>query len=333
MSKITFLNPEFFWLFLLIPIAVLWLVLKRNNQAVTLKISSIQGFKGSTSVLARLKPFLSVFRLLALSSLIIAMARPRTVDISNQTKTTKGIDIVMAVDVSGSMLAKDLKPNRMEALKRVAADFADERPNDRIGLVVYASEAYTKTPVTSDKAVVLEAIKGIKYDNVLQDGTGIGMGLATAVNRLKDSKAKSKVIILLTDGVNNAGFIEPETAADIAKQYGIKVYTIGIGTNGMAESPYAVASNGQFLFQMMKVEIDERLMKSIAKKTDGSYFRATSNSKIAEIYGEINKLETTEIEELKFYDYDEKYRPFVWLAGFLLLAEIGLRNTVYKSFI
>jgi Ca-activated chloride channel family protein len=284
MSKITFLNPEFFWLFLLIPIAVLWLVLKRNNQAVTLKISSIQGFKGSTSVLARLKPFLSVFRLLALSSLIIAMARPRTVDISNQTKTTKGIDIVMAVDVSGSMLAKDLKPNRMEALKRVAADFADERPNDRIGLVVYASEAYTKTPVTSDKAVVLEAIKGIKYDNVLQDGTGIGMGLATAVNRLKDSKAKSKVIILLTDGVNNAGFIEPETAADIAKQYGIKVYTIGIGTNGMAESPYAVASNGQFLFQMMKVEIDERLMKSIAKKKDGRYFRAKINSKNAEIY-------------------------------------------------
>jgi Ca-activated chloride channel family protein len=332
MSKITFLNPEFFWLFLLIPIAILWLVLKRNNQAVTLKISSIQGFKESTSLLARLKPFLSVLRLLALSSLIVAMARPRTVDISNQTKTTKGIDIVMAVDVSGSMLAKDLKPNRMEALKRVAADFADERPNDRIGLVVYASEAYTKTPVTSDKAVVLEAIKSIKYDNVLQDGTGIGMGLATAVNRLKDSKAKSKVIILLTDGVNNAGFIEPETAADIAKQYGIKVYTIGIGTNGMAEFPYAVAPNGKFLFQMMKVEIDDKLMKSIAKN-GRALSSNTSNSKLAEIYGEINKLETTEIEELKFYDYDEKYRPFVWLAGFLLLAEIGLRNTVYKSFI
>jgi Ca-activated chloride channel family protein len=333
MGKITFLNPEFFWLFLIIPIAIMWLVYKRNDQSVALKMSSIQGFNRSTSFLARLKPFLSVLRILALSSLIVAMARPRTVDISNQTKTTKGIDIVMAVDVSGSMLAKDLKPNRMEALKRVAADFADERPNDRIGLVVYASEAYTKTPVTSDKAVVLEAIKSIKYDNVLQDGTGIGMGLATAVNRLKDSKAKSKVIILLTDGVNNAGFIEPETAADIAKQYGIKVYTIGIGTNGMAEFPYAVAASGQFLFKMMKVEIDERLMKSIAKKTDGRYFRATSNSKLVEIYGEINKLETTEIEELKFYDYEEKYKPFVWLAGFLLLAEIGLRNTVYKSFI
>ncbi|SEF57617.1 vWA domain-containing protein [Flavobacterium urumqiense] len=333
MDKITFLNPEFFWLFLLIPVAVVWLFWKKNQTTATLKISSIQGFKNSKSLLVKLKPILNVFRVLALSSLIVAMARPRTVDVSNRTKTTKGIDIVMAVDVSGSMLAKDLKPNRMEALKRVAADFVEERPNDRIGLVVYASEAYTKTPVTSDKAVILDAINGIKYDNVLQDGTGIGMGLATAVNRLKDSKAKSKIVILLTDGVNNAGFIEPETASGIAKQYGIKVYTIGIGSNGMAMFPYAVAPNGQFLFQMMKVEIDEQLLKSIARKTDGKYFRATSNSKLAEIYASINKLETTEIEELKFYDYDEKFRPFVWFAGFLLLLEIGLRKTVFKSFI
>jgi Ca-activated chloride channel family protein len=333
MGKLTFLNPEFFWLFLVIPMAAAWMFWKRNQQSATLKISSTQGFKNSNTLLTKLKPVLNVLRLLALSSLIIAMARPRTVDISNQTKTTRGIDIVMAMDVSGSMLAKDLRPNRMEALKDVAADFVEERPNDRIGLVVYASEAYTKTPVTSDKAVILEAIKGIKYDTVLQDGTGIGMGLATAVNRLKDSKAKSKVIILLTDGVNNAGFIEPETAADIAKQYGIKVYTIGIGTNGMAESPYALSPNGQILFQMMKVEIDEQLLRNIARKTDGKYFRATSNSKLAEIYGSINKLETTEIEELKFYDYDEKFRPFVWLAGFLILLEVGLRNTVYRSFI
>jgi Ca-activated chloride channel family protein len=333
MGKLSFLNPEFFWLFLLIPMAVAWIYWKRNEQTATLKISSTQGFKDSNSILIRLHPILNVLRLLALSSLIIAMARPRTVDISNQTKTTRGIDIVIAMDVSGSMLAKDLRPNRMEALKDVAADFVEERPNDRIGLVLYASEAYTKTPVTSDKAVVLEGIKSVKYDQVLQDGTGIGMGLSTAVNRLKDSKAKSKVIILLTDGVNNAGFIEPETAADIAKQYGIKVYTIGVGTNGMAESPYALAPNGQILFQMMKVEIDEQLMRSIARKTDGKYFRATSNSKLAEIYASINKLETTEIEELKFYDYDEKYRPFVWLAGFLILLEIGLRNTVYRSFI
>lgn len=333
MEKLSFLNPEFFWLLLLIPVAAAWLYLKRNQQTATLKISSTEGFTGSKSFIVRLYPFLGVFRLLALTALIVAMARPRTVDISNKTKTTKGIDIVMAIDVSGSMLAKDLKPNRMEALKKVAASFVDERPNDRIGLVVYASEAYTKTPVTSDKAIIQQAIESIKYDNVLQDGTGIGMGLATAVNRLKDSKAKSKVIILLTDGVNNAGFIEPETASDIAKQYGIKVYTVGIGTNGMAEFPYAIAANGQFLFRMMQVEIDEQLMKNIARKTDGKYFRATSNNKLEEIYAAINKLETTEIEELKFYDYDEKYRPFVWLAGFLLLLELGLRNTVYRSFI
>jgi Ca-activated chloride channel family protein len=333
MEKLSFLNPEFFWLFLLIPVAGVWLYWKRNEQSANLKISSTQGFKGSNSFWVKLKPFLNVLRLLALSSLIVAMARPRTVDISNQTKTTRGIDIVMAIDVSGSMLAKDLKPNRMEALKDVAANFVDERPNDRIGLVLYASEAYTKTPVTSDKAVVLEAIKGIKYDTVLQDGTGIGMGLATAVNRLKESKAKSKVIILMTDGVNNAGFIEPETAADIAKQYGIKVYTIGIGTNGMADFPYQMTPSGQILFQMMKVEIDEQLLKNIARKTDGQYFRATSNSKLAEIYASINKLETSEIKELRFYDYDEKFRPFVWLAGFLILVELGLRNTVYRSFI
>jgi Ca-activated chloride channel family protein len=293
----------------------------------------LQGFKSSKSILPKLKPFLYVLRILALSAIIVAMARPRTVDVSSQTKTTKGIDIVMAIDVSGSMLAKDLKPNRMEALKNVAENFVNERPNDRIGLVVYASEAYTKTPVTSDKAVVFDAIRSIKYDNVLQDGTGIGMGLSTAINRLKDSKAKSKVIILMTDGVNNAGFIEPETASDIAKEYGIKVYTVGIGTNGNAEFPYAYAPGGGFLFKMMKVEIDEQLLKSIAAKTGGKYFRATSNSKLASIYSAINKLETTEIEELKFYDYDEKYRPFVLLAGLLLLFEIGLRNTVFKSFI
>jgi Ca-activated chloride channel family protein len=333
MSNVTFLNPGFFWLFLLIPVIIAWQIWKRNQQNATLKISSLDGFKHSKSIMAKLKPALFVLRVLALSSIIVALARPRTVDVSSKTKTTKGIDIVMAIDVSGSMLAKDLKPNRMEGLKVVAEKFAEERPNDRIGLVVYASEAYTKTPVTSDKAIILDAIRSIKYDNVLQDGTGIGMGLTTAINRLKDSKAKSKVVILMTDGVNNAGFIEPETASDIAKQYGIKVYTIGIGTNGMAEFPYAIAPNGQFLFRMMKVEIDEKLMQSIAKNTGGKYFRATSNQKLETIYNEINKMETTEIEELKFYDYDEKFRPFVLLAGFLLLLEVGLRNTLFRSFI
>jgi len=333
MKEVSFLNPEFFWLFLILPTVVLWQLWKRKQQSPTLKISSVKGFKAQKSLLAKLKPFLFVFRLLALSSLIIAMARPRKVDISSQTKSTKGIDIVMAIDVSGSMLAKDLKPNRMEALKKVAENFVEGRPNDRIGIVVYASEAYTKTPVTSDKAIIQEAIQSIKYDNVLQDGTGIGMGLTTAVNRLKDSKAKSKVIILLTDGVNNAGFIEPETASQIAREYGIKVYTIGIGTNGNAMFPYAYAPNGGFLFRMMPVEIDVNLLQTIARNTGGKYFRASSNSKLESIYKEINKLETTEIQELKFYDYDEKYRLFVWIAGILVLIEFGLRNTVYRSFI
>lgn len=333
MKNVTFMNPEFFWLLVLLPIAAAWFFWKRKQQTPSLKMSSLKGFQTSSSILPKLKPFLFIFRLLALAALIVAMARPRTVDISNETKTTKGVDIVMAVDVSGSMLARDLKPNRMEALKRVAAKFVEERPNDRIGLVVYASEAYTKIPVTSDKPLILEAIKSIKYDNVLKDGTGIGMGLATAVNRLKDSKAKSKIIILLTDGVNNSGFIEPETASDIARQYGIKVYTIGIGTNGMAEFPYAIAPNGQFLYRMMQVEIDQELMKSIAKKTGGKYFRATSNNKLGEIYDAINKLETTEIEELRFYDYAEKFRPLVWIAAGLVLVEVGLRHTVFRSFI
>ncbi|CAM4070502.1 aerotolerance regulator BatA [Flavobacterium branchiophilum NBRC 15030 = ATCC 35035] len=333
MEKVTFLNPGFFWLFLLLPFAIAWHFWKKNQNAPTLTVSAIKGFEGSTTLKIKLRPILIVLRMLALSAIIIAMARPRTVDISNQTKITKGIDIVMAIDVSGSMLAKDLKPNRMEALKDVAEGFVSNRPNDRIGLVVYASEAYTKTPVTSDKAIILEAIKGIKYDRVLQDGTGIGMGLTTAVNRLKDSKAKSKVVILLTDGVNNNGFIEPETASDIAREFGIKVYTIGIGTNGNAEFPYAIAPNGTFLFRMMPVEIDEKLLKSIAKNTGGKYFRATSNSKLEAIYNEINKLETTEIEELKFYDYDEKFRPFALLAFMALIVEFGLRKTIFKSFI
>jgi Ca-activated chloride channel homolog len=331
-KNITFLHPQFFWLLLLLPFAIAWQIWKRNKQQATLKMSSLGGFE--PSFWSKVYASLFVLRVLALALIIVAMARPRTVNISNRTKSTKGIDIVMAIDVSSSMLAKDFKPNRMSALKKVAKSFVEGRPNDRIGIVLYAGEAYTKTPVTSDKMIVEEAIGQIKYDGkTLQDGTAIGMGLATAVNRLKDSKAKSRIIILLTDGVNNAGTIEPETASDIAKEYGIKVYTVGIGTNGNAEFPYAIAPNGDFIFKMMPVEIDQDLMKSIAKNTDGKYFRATSNTKLAAIYDEINKLETSEIEELKFYDYDEKFRIFVLAAGVLLLVEIGLRHTLFRSFI
>jgi Ca-activated chloride channel homolog len=333
MSEITFLHPQFFWLFALLPAALAWYWWKRKKQTPTLTMSSLKGFQNTGSWLAKLRPFLFIFRILALSLIIVAMARPRTVDISKKTKTTRGIDIVMAIDVSGSMLARDLKPNRLESLKKVAADFVKDRPNDRFGIVLYAAESYTKTPVTSDKGIILTAIQSIKYDMALKDGTAIGMGLSTAVNRLKDSKAKSKVIILLTDGVNNAGFIEPETAADIAREFGIKVYTIGIGTNGNAESPYAFAPGGGFLYRMMPVEIDEALMKSIAQKTDGKYFRATSNSKLQDIYNEINQLETTEVEEQKFYHYDEKFRPLALLAVGLLFFEFLLRHTLFKGFI
>ncbi len=330
---IEFLNKEFFWLLLLLPLALLWYVFKFKEQTAELKISSLKGFKVTNSWLPKLKHLLFALRLLALAFLITALARPRTVDVSTKTKTTRGIDIVMAIDVSASMLAKDLSPNRLDALKNVAAEFIKGRPNDRIGLVEYAGESYTKTPITSDKAIVLRSLKEIKYNNIIEGGTAIGMGLATAVNRLKDSKAKSKVIILLTDGVNNSGSINPNIASELAVEFGIKVYTIGLGTNGMALSPIGIKQNGQFQYGRIQVEIDEALLKEIAQATGGKYFRATNNQKLAEIYKEINKLEKTDIEEFKFYNYEEKFRWFVWVAGVLLLVELLLRFTIFRSFI
>lgn len=331
-ENIEFLNKELFWFLLLLPIAIAWYILKYNKQTAELKISSTKGFK-TTSFWSRLRHFMFVLRLIALTLLITALARPRTVDVSTKTKTTRGIDIVMAIDVSASMLAKDLLPNRLEALKEVAADFIDGRPNDRIGLVEYAGEAYTKTPITTDKSIVQRSLRDIKYNTIIEGGTAIGMGLATSVNRLKDSRAKSKVIILLTDGVNNSGFIDPKIASELAVEYGIKVYTIGLGTNGMALSPVAINPNGTFRYGRQQVEIDEKLLEEIADATGGKYFRATNNKKLAEIYKEINKLEKTKIEEKKYYNYDEKYRPLVLLAGLLLLIEIVLRNTIFRSFV
>ncbi|NJB36939.1 MULTISPECIES: VWA domain-containing protein [Flavobacteriaceae] len=328
---IEFANPEFFWLLLALPLAVVWYVFTHKKQTASLKLSSTNAFK-TTSIWSKLRPVLLALRLLALASIITALARPQTEDISTRTKTTKGIDIVMAIDVSSSMLARDLKPNRLAALKEVAADFIKKRPNDRIGLVAYAGESYTKTPITSDKSIVLGALKEIRYGQ-LEDGTAIGMGLATSVNRLKESKAISKVIILLTDGVNNSGFIEPQTAADLAVEYEIKTYTIGLGTNGNAITPTGYKRDGSFQYGMRQVEIDEELLKNIAEVTGGKYFRATDNEKLEEIYNEINKLEKTEIEEFKYYKYEEKFRPLLFLAGALLLIEWILRSTIFKSFI
>ena len=330
-ENVEFANPQFFWLLLLLPLALLWYVFKRKQEVASLRVSSIKGFTVK-NITSKLRPLLFVLRLLALAAIITALARPQTEDISTRTKTTKGIDIVMAIDVSSSMLARDLKPDRLSALKNVAADFIKQRPNDRIGLVAYAAESYTKTPITSDKAIVLGALREITHGE-LEDGTAIGMGLATSVNRLKESKAISKVIILLTDGVNNSGFIEPSTAADLAVEFGIKTYTIGLGTNGNALTPISYNRDGSFRFGMRQVKIDEELLKEIAAVSGGKYFRATDNEKLEEIYDEINKLEKTEIEEFKYYKYDEKFRPLVLLAGVLLLLEWGLRNSIFKSFI
>ena len=331
-NNFEFMHPQFLFLLALLPLVLIWIFLKRNKRHASLRVSSTKGFEDKT-LLMRLKPLLDLLRILAITFVIVALARPRTVDVTTKTKINKGIDIVMAMDISGSMLAKDLKPNRLEALKKVAKKFVSKRPNDRIGIVVYAGESYTKTPITSDKAIITQSIHDIKWGEI-DDGTAIGMGLGSAVNRLKESKAKSKVIILLTDGVNNSGFIDPKTATELAVEMGIKVYTIGIGTNGTALFPVAKDPySGELIFRDAKVEIDEKLLKEIANQTSGKYFRATSNTKLEAIYNEIDTLERTEIEEFKYYKYQELYRILLlWAMGFIVV-EFILRSTVYKSFI
>ena len=326
LKNITFANPQFFWLLLVLPLMVAWYVYWNKKSKPNVTLSSTIAFKKISSWKDYLYHSLFALRLLAVALIIIALARPQTHSENAQTKITDGIDIVMAIDVSSSMLSQDLKPNRFEALKKVASQFVKDRPNDRIGLVVYAGESYTKTPVTTDKGIILSSLAELTYGQV-EDGTAIGMGLATAVNRLKESKAKSRVIILLTDGVNNTGVIDPLIAAE----YGIKVYTVGIGTNGMALSPYALNPDGSIMYRMLQVEIDESLMKKIAQITHGRYFRATNNQKLQQIYDEINKLETSKIEEFKYTEVDEKFRLLVIIATILLLLEFLLKHTVFRN--
>ena len=251
-SNIEYTHPQFLWLLVLIPFMALWYFLTRNKNSASLTLASTAAF-GKPSLLSKLKPLLYVLRMLAISALIVALARPRITSVSTKVNTNKGIDIVMAIDVSASMLAKDLEPNRLEALKKVATDFVNQRPNDRIGIVVYAGESFTQTPITSDKRIVKNTINKIQWGQ-LDGGTAIGMGLGSAVNRLKDSKAKSKVIILLTDGVNNTGFVDPKTATELAKELEIKTYTIGIGTKGTAMSPVSML-NGKLQYQRDKMAI------------------------------------------------------------------------------
>jgi len=331
LNNSVFLQPQLLWLLLLIPLLAAWFIFRKKPRTAVVTVPVMYDF-GTKNLLSRLRPFLVVFRFATLALIIVALARPQSTKMSSQKRGTEGIDILMAVDISPSMLARDLKPNRLEALKIVAQQFIGGRHSDRIGLVIYAGESFAQVPLTTDHKVVKNALADLRYD-MLESGTAIGMGLATAVNRIKDSEALSKVIILLTDGENNKGIIDPKTATQLAKQYNIRVYTIGVGTKGFAETPVALDMQGNFIYQKMPVNIDEELLEYIAAQTKGQYFRATDNESLASIYGEINKLEKTKLEELNFYQYDEHFYNFVFLALAFLLAEALLRMTIFRSFI
>ncbi len=328
MNNITFAEPRFFWLFLLIPVLIALHFFYLKKKTTPIKFSSFRNFEGIQPTLRQrlhILPF--ILKLLAFSAAIIALARPQSKS-SGQNITTEGIDIIITLDISSSMLAEDLKPNRIEAAKRVVEDFIDSRPNDRIGLVIFGGESFTQCPLTTDHAVLKNLFTGIQ-SGMLADGTAIGEGLATAVNRIRNSKAKSKVIILLTDGVNNVGAIAPETAGEIAKTFGIRVYTIGVGTRGMAPYPFKTPFGIQY--QNMEVQIDEDVLRKIANETDGKYFRATNTAKLKEIYNSIDKLEKTKIEVMEFHHHTEEFYPWALLALLLLVCELLLRQTILKT--
>lgn len=324
-----FANPTYLYLLLLLVPLIGWYIYKLHKSQASLQVSSSEAFQlpgtSSWKVYMRHLPF--VLRMLAIALLIVVLARPQSTN-SWQNSSTEGIDIVMAMDISTSMLAEDLKPNRLEAAKDVAASFINGRQNDNIGLVVFAAESFTQCPLTIDHGVLLNLFKDIQ-PGIIQDGTAIGLGLANAVSRIKDSQAKSKVIILLTDGVNNTGEIAPVTAAEIAKTFGIRVYTIGVGTQGEALYPIPTAFGVQY--QNVPVEIDEQVLKQIASTTGGQYFRATDNSSLKEIYSEIDQLEKTKISVQEFSKKQEEYKNWALLVFALLLIEVLLRNTVLRN--
>jgi Ca-activated chloride channel homolog len=329
-NDITFANKELRWLFLTIPVILVWYFLKNRTMSAEVKMSSLSGFeKIKPSFKYYLRHVLIVLRLFVLSALILVLMRPQSRSSFKDVKT-EGIDIVIALDISSSMLAKDFKPNRLDAAKELAIKFIDSRPNDRIGLVIFSGESFTQCPLTSDHAVIKNLFSGIKL-GMLADGTAIGNGLATSVSRIKDSQAKSKVVILLTDGVNNQGSVAPITAAEIAKAYGIRVYTIGLGTTGKALSFAGIYPDGTYAYEYMDVVIDEKTMTEIADMTGGKYFRATDNDKLKDVYKEIDRLEKTIFEEKNYTNKSEHFLPFAITAALLLLIEFLLRNTILKS--
>lgn len=325
---IEFAHPGFFWLFILIPAIIGWYVWRERKLYGYLSVSAIKGFSvPSKSIIPKLRHLGIALRVLALIALIIALARPQS-SLSWQNSTTEGIDIMIASDISGSMLAEDFQPNRMEAGKNIAIDFIKNRPNDRIGLVIFSGESFTQCPLTIDHDVLINLFKDIK-NGMIDDGTAIGMGLATAVNRLKESEAKSKVIILLTDGSNNAGSIPPVTAAEIARQFNVRVYTVGLGTKGFA--PYPVQTPMGVQYQRMPVDVDEGTLTKIANITGGKYFRATNNETLKNIYEQIDKLEKAKIDVTQYHKKTEMFLPLALIALLLLLLEFGLKNTVFKG--
>ena len=327
-NNITFGQPLLLLLFLIIPVLIIWKFGKGKKGIAAIRMSTTKGLAKSKSWKNAVQQFPFIFRLLALSCIIMALARPQVKFDETETEG-QGIDIVLCIDVSGSMTAQDFTPNRMEAAKKVAIDFVNHRETDRIGVVIFAGESFTQCPLTTDHYVLKTQISQIR-NGLLEDGTAIGSGLATSVDRLRNSKAKSKVIILLTDGVNNGGLIDPSTAKEIAKTFKIKVYTIGVGTDGYAPTP--VSTPLGIVMQSQKVSIDEGLLKNIATETGGKYFRATNNRSLENIYNEIDKMEKSKVELITFHRYSEKFYPFIFAAMGFLLIEIILRYTLFRKF-
>ena len=328
LNNIIFAAPQFFLLALLLPIMIVWYAKKNTGRQASLKVSSSKSFVKFTSWKTILRHLPFILRLLTVGLIIVALARPQT-KTDEQQAEGDGIDIVLCIDVSGSMTAQDFSPNRMEAAKKVAQDFIDKRLTDRIAIVIFSGESFTQCPLTTDRMVLKSAVESI-HNGLLEDGTAIGDGLSTSVDRLRSSKSKSKIVILLTDGENNGGLIGPTNAKEIAKAFGVKVYTIGVGTNGYAPFPIKTALG--IVMQQQKVTIDEKLLKEIAGETGGKYFRATDNSSLDSIYAEINGLEKSKVEISTLTRYTEKYFPFLIAALLLLLLEFLLRFTLLKKF-
>ena len=328
MSNITFSDPGYLYLLLLIPAIIAFYILKQRKAFASFRMPGLNPLsKSGTTIRNYLQNILFGARIIAVALLIIVLARPQSTD-KFQDVSTEGIDIMLALDISGSMLARDFKPDRLEASKDVATEFISGRPYDRIGLVVFSGESFTQCPLTTDHAVLINLLREIQ-SGMIEDGTAIGMGLANAVNRIKDSEAKSKVIILLTDGINNRGEVAPATAAGIAKTFGVRVYTIGVGTMGTA--PYPVQTPFGTQYQDMPVEIDEAILKEIAQTTGGKYFRATDNDKLVQVYGEIDKLEKSKIDVRQFTRKEEKYLIPAIIAFFILAVELLVRYTFLRK--